>query len=51
MDLLAVSDEVFHWATEQCDFPTGSHGFMWPFIGALTSGHADGSLSCPGRVG
>ena len=36
MDLLAVSDEVFHWATEQCDFPTGSHGFMWPFIGALT---------------
>ena len=50
MDLLAVSDEVFHWATERCDFPSGSHGFLWPFIGALTSGQADGSLSYPGRV-
>jgi AcrR family transcriptional regulator len=50
LDLLAVSDEVFHWATERCDFPSGSHGFLWPFIGALTSGHADGSLSYPGRV-
>jgi AcrR family transcriptional regulator len=23
LDLLAVSDEVFHWATERCVFPTG----------------------------
>ena len=23
LDLLAVSDEVFHWATERCDFPAG----------------------------
>ena len=50
LDLLAVSDEVFHWATERCDFPSGSHGFLWPFIGALTSGQADGSLAYPGRV-
>jgi AcrR family transcriptional regulator len=50
LDLLAVSDEVFHWATERCDFPSGAHGFLWPFIGALTSGQADGSLSYPGRV-
>jgi AcrR family transcriptional regulator len=50
LDLLAVSDEVFHWATERCDFPSGSHGFLWPFIGALTSGQKDGSLAYPGRV-
>ena len=50
MDLLAVSDEVFHWATQRCDFPSGSHGFLWPFIGALTSGRVDGSLSFPDRV-
>jgi AcrR family transcriptional regulator len=50
LDLLAVSDEVFHWATERCDFPSGSQGFLWPFIGALRSGQDDGSLSYPGRV-
>src|SRR5690349_13788111 len=50
LDLLAVSDEVFHWATERCDFPAGTHGFLWPFIGALTSGQADGSLVHRGRV-
>ena len=49
LDLLAVSDEVFHWATERCDFPSGSHGFLWPFIGALRAGQADGSLATRGR--
>ena len=50
LDLLAVSDEVFHWATERCDFPAGSHGFLWPFIGALRAGQADGSLAGQGRL-
>lgn len=44
LDLLAVSDEVFHWATERCVFPSGSKGFLWPFIGALELGAADGSV-------
>jgi AcrR family transcriptional regulator len=50
LDLLAISDEVFHWATERCDFPSGSHGFLWPFIGALRAGQEDGSLAYRGRV-
>ena len=50
LDLLAVSDQVFHWATERCDFPSGSHGFLWPFIGALRAGQADGSLAGQGRL-
>ena len=50
LDLLAVSDEVFHWATQRCDFPSGSHGFLWPFIGALQAGQADGSLAAHGRL-
>jgi AcrR family transcriptional regulator len=45
LDLLAVSDEVFHWATERCVFPSGSKGFLWPFIGALELGAADGSIT------
>ena len=35
LDLLAVSDQVFHWAAERCEFPAGSHGFLGPFVGAL----------------
>lgn len=50
LDLLAVSDEVFHWATERCDFPSGAHGFLWPFIGALRVGADDGTLAFHGRV-
>jgi AcrR family transcriptional regulator len=50
LDLLAVSDEVFHWAAERCDFPSGSPGFLWPFIGALRLGTEDGTLSYRGRI-
>ena len=50
LDLLAVSDEVFHWAAERCEFPAGSHGFLGPFIGALRRGAEDGSLALPGRI-
>jgi AcrR family transcriptional regulator len=50
LDLLAVSDEVFHWATERCAFPSGTKGFLWPFIGALELGAADGSLTHAGRT-
>jgi AcrR family transcriptional regulator len=49
LDLLAVSDEVFHWAAERCDFPSGSEGFLWPIIGALRLGVVDGSLTHAGR--
>jgi AcrR family transcriptional regulator len=50
LDLLAVSDQVFHWAAERCEFPAGSHGFLGPFIGALRRGAEDGSLTLPGRT-
>ena len=50
LDLLAVSDQVFHWAAERCEFPAGSHGFLGPFIGALRLGAEDGSLAVPGRT-
>jgi AcrR family transcriptional regulator len=50
LDLLAVSDEVFHWATERCEFPSGAHGFLWPFIGALRLGEVDGTLEHAGRT-
>jgi AcrR family transcriptional regulator len=50
LDLLAVSDEVFHWATERCVFPAGSKGFLWPFIGALELGAVDGSVAHAGRT-
>jgi AcrR family transcriptional regulator len=50
LDLLAVSDEVFHWATERSEFPSGAHGFLWPFIGALRAGAEDGSLAARGRI-
>ncbi len=49
IDLLAVSDEVFHWAAERCEFPTGMKGFLAPFVGALRLGADDGSLSFAGR--
>lgn len=50
LDLLAVSDEVFHWAAERCRFPEGSRGFMVPFVGALRLGAEDGSMSYEGRA-
>jgi AcrR family transcriptional regulator len=50
IDLLAISDEVFHWAAERCDFPAGSEGFLAPFIGALHLGKRDGSLAYEGRT-
>jgi AcrR family transcriptional regulator len=50
LDLLAVSDEVFHWAAERCVFPVGSEGFLWPFVGALRLGGVDGSLTHVGRT-
>jgi hypothetical protein len=49
LDLLAVSDEVFHWAAERCRFPAGSKGFMAPFVGALRLGATDGTLAFEGR--
>ncbi len=50
LDLLAVSDQVFHWAAERCEFPAGSHGFLGPFVAALRRGEQDGSLAFPGRT-
>jgi AcrR family transcriptional regulator len=50
LDLLAVSDQVFHWAAERCDFPGGSEGFLGPFVGALRMGKVDGSLTFGGRI-
>jgi AcrR family transcriptional regulator len=50
IDLLAISDEVFHWAAQRCDFPAGSEGFLAPFIGALHLGKRDGSLAYEGRT-
>src|SRR5438552_2449002 len=44
LDLLAVSDQVFHWAAERCEFPGGSQGFLGPFVNALLLGARDGSL-------
>lgn len=49
IDLLAVSDEVFHWAAERCRFPDGWTGFLTPFVGALRAGAADGSTRFAGR--
>lgn len=50
LDLLAVSDEVFHWAAERCEFPSGSQGFLGPFIGALRLGAEDGTLVVQART-
>jgi AcrR family transcriptional regulator len=50
LDLLAVSDEVFHWAAERCDFPAGTQGFMAPFVGAIGLGADDGSLGYGGTT-
>lgn len=50
LDLLAVSDEVFHWASERCTFPGGTHGFLGPFVAALQLGERDGLLSFPGSA-
>ena len=50
LDLLAVSDEVFHWASERCTFPGGTHGFLGPFVGALDLGGRDGSLAHQGSA-
>jgi AcrR family transcriptional regulator len=50
LELLAVSDQVFHWAAQRCDFPGGSQGFLGPFVGALRSGKDDGSLTFRGRT-
>ncbi len=50
LDLLAVTDQVFHWAAERCEFPGGSMGFLGPFVGALRLGTEDGSLTFPGRT-
>jgi len=49
LDLLAVSDEAFHWAAERCTFPEGWSGFLTPFVGALRRGAADGSTAFRGR--
>jgi AcrR family transcriptional regulator len=49
LDLLGVSDVVFHWAAERCTFPGGSQGFLGPFVGALRLGERDGSLRFAGR--
>jgi AcrR family transcriptional regulator len=50
LDLLAVSDQVFHWAAQRCDFPGGSKGFLGPFAGALRLGAEDGTLTYHGRI-
>ena len=50
LELLAVSDQVFHWAAQRCDFPGGSQGFLGPFVAALRSGKNDGSLAFRGRT-
>jgi len=49
IELLAVSDEVFHWAAERCRFADGWNGFLTPFVGALRAGAADGSIAVTGR--
>jgi AcrR family transcriptional regulator len=49
LDLLAISDEAFHWAAERCTFPDGWNGFLTPFLGALRQGSTDGSMVFPGR--
>jgi len=49
IELLAVSDEVFHWAAERCRFPEGWSGFLTPFVGALRAGASDGSIDFSGR--
>jgi AcrR family transcriptional regulator len=48
LDLLAVSDEVFHWAAEERGYATPADGFLGPFIAALRLGSSDGSLSFDG---
>lgn len=50
LDLLAVSDQVFHWAAERCRFPKGSKGFLTPFVAALRAGAADGTLTLSGPI-
>jgi AcrR family transcriptional regulator len=49
LDLLGVSDLVFHWAAERCTFPGGAQGFLGPFVGALRLGERDGTLRFSGR--
>jgi AcrR family transcriptional regulator len=49
LDLLAVSDQVFHWAAQRCDFPGGAQGFMGPFVGSLRQGSEDGTLTLQGE--
>ena len=49
LDLLAISDQTFHWAAERCAFPEGWNGFLTPFVGALREGAGDGSIAFPGR--
>jgi AcrR family transcriptional regulator len=49
LDLLGVSDLVFHWAAKRCTFPGGAQGFLGPFVGALRLGERDGSLRFSGR--
>jgi AcrR family transcriptional regulator len=50
LDLLAVSDQVFHWAAERCRFPKASKGFLTPFVAALRAGAADGTLTLTGSL-
>jgi len=50
LDLLAVSDQVFHWAADRCRFPKGSKGFLTPFVAALRAGGADGTLTLHGSI-
>ena len=45
LDLLAVSDEVFHWATERCDFPAARTASCGRSSAPCRAGQADGSLS------
>ena len=44
LDLLAVSDEVFHWATERCDFPSWL-ARLPVAVHRRTSGRAGGRLA------
>jgi AcrR family transcriptional regulator len=48
--LLAVSDEVFHWAAGRAHSELGGMGFLDPFVSALRRGRDDGSLAIPGRI-
>lgn len=50
LNLLAISDEVFHWAAQRCHFPADSRGFLEPFIGALHLGARDGTVTYDGRT-